>query len=532
MERHMMKRLILLAAGALSCAAYGEEVSAINATANLDKQFQTIESFTASDAWSGNFIGKFFADDKKEKLAKWLFSQKYGEDGSPEGIGLSMWRINIGGGTWEQEGADIFPIQRRAESFLTKDGKKYDWSKAAGQQWFMKKAKELGCESFLLFSNTPPVQMTQNSKGYKDAADFKSNLRPDMYDDFAEYMATVAKHFVDEGYNVDYISPVNEPSWKWTTDIQEGTPWLNPEIKKLAVELDKSLTKRRLATKIFLSEADSIQNIYGYDRVAKGNPNKREDMAYNQLYAFFNPASKDYIGNLKTLARQIGAHSYHTHLRNSQMRDVRKKAAAEAEKYGVEFHQTEWCMLGFYANPKKLDGFTMDWKSNTYNDMQTALHMAKIIYSDLVYGQAHSWSYWVASEIRDGICALIDAQGFVEDARKGRDMRPTKLLWALGNYSFFIRPGYDRVEIAGADNMDGVMASAYVSPDGDKIVAVFINMTHEAQNAEISINCDGNAELAGLYKTDERSDLAKIDFDSDSIKLAPRSITTAVWNVK
>ena len=366
----------------------------------------------------------------------------------------------------------------------------------------------------------------------KTESDFRSNLKDDCYDDFAEYLAEIAKRLSDDGYGIKYISPVNEPSWKWTTDIQEGTPWLNPEIKKLAVELDKSLTKRGLATKIFLSEADSIQNIYGYDRVAKGNPNKREDMAYNQLYAFFNPASKDYIGNLKTLARQIGAHSYHTHLRNSQMRDVRKKAAAEAEKYGVEFHQTEWCMLGFYANPKKLDGFTMDWKSNTYNDMQTALHMAKIIYSDLVYGQAHSWSYWVASEIRDGICALIDAQGFVEDARKGRDMRPTKLLWALGNYSFFIRPGYDRVEIAGADNMDGVMASAYVSPDGDKIVAVFINMTHEAQNAEISINCDGNAELAGLYKTDERSDLAKIDFDSDSIKLAPRSITTAVWNVK
>lgn len=111
-------------------------------------------------------------------------------------------------------------------------------------------------------------------------------------------------------------------------------------------------------------------------------------------------------------------------------------------------------------------------------------------------------------------------------------MRPTKLLWALGNYSFFIRPGYDRVEVSGADDMDGVMASAYVSPGGDKIVAVFINMTHEEQNAEISINCGGNLELAGLYKTDERSDLAKIDFDSDSIKLAPRSITTAVWNVE
>lgn len=95
----------IIGSGRAFVRGYGEEAPAINATANLDRQFQTIESFTASDAWSGNFIGKFFADDKKEKLAKWLFSQKYGEDGSPEGIGLSMWRINIGGGTWEQEGA-------------------------------------------------------------------------------------------------------------------------------------------------------------------------------------------------------------------------------------------------------------------------------------------------------------------------------------------------------------------------------------------------------------------------------------------
>ena len=33
----MMKRLILLATGALSCAAFGEEAPAINATANLDR---------------------------------------------------------------------------------------------------------------------------------------------------------------------------------------------------------------------------------------------------------------------------------------------------------------------------------------------------------------------------------------------------------------------------------------------------------------------------------------------------------------
>ena len=45
-------------------------------------------------------------------------------------------------------------------------------------------------------------------------------------------------------------------------------------------------------------------------------------------------------------------------------------------------------------------------------------------------------------------------------------------------------------------------------------------------------DCQKKIAKVSAFKTDERSDLAKIDFDSDSIKLAPRSITTAVWNVK
>ena len=52
----------------------------IEAKLDTDKKYQTIENFTAADAWSGNFVGKFFSEDQKGKLAKWLFSQKFGED--------------------------------------------------------------------------------------------------------------------------------------------------------------------------------------------------------------------------------------------------------------------------------------------------------------------------------------------------------------------------------------------------------------------------------------------------------------------
>ena len=112
-------------------------------------------------------------------------------------------------------------------------------------------------------------------------------------------------------------------------------------------------------------------------------------------------------------------------------------------------------------------------------------------------------------------------------------MRPNKLLWALGNYSFFIRPGYDRVSLEGAEDLDGVIASAYASPDGGKIVAVFVNFKHGEVAAKVSLKTSG-AKLSGVYKTDDRSDLALVKFSPESgcVELAPRSVTTAVWTVR
>ena len=64
----------------------------------------------------------------------------------------------------------------------------------------MQKAKEYGCESFVLFSNTPPVYYTYNGQARSDKGAF-SNLKTEHYGDFADFLATCAKHFVDEGYN-------------------------------------------------------------------------------------------------------------------------------------------------------------------------------------------------------------------------------------------------------------------------------------------------------------------------------------------
>ena len=42
------------------------------------------------------------ARKNKTKVADWLFSTENHENGQPKGIGLSLWRFNVGAGSAEQ----------------------------------------------------------------------------------------------------------------------------------------------------------------------------------------------------------------------------------------------------------------------------------------------------------------------------------------------------------------------------------------------------------------------------------------------
>ena len=116
-------------------------------------------------------------------------------DGNPKGIGLSIWRFYISAGTAEQgDDSDIGNPWRRGECFQNPDGT-YDWSKQAGQQWFLKAARERGVERFLAFPNSPPVHLTRNGKGYAPKGDSHLNIQPGKLDDYAAFLVDVMEHF-------------------------------------------------------------------------------------------------------------------------------------------------------------------------------------------------------------------------------------------------------------------------------------------------------------------------------------------------
>ena len=502
-----------------------------NVKVSVDPQekFQTIEFFGAADAWSGNFVGKYWADNSKSKIADYLFSQEFDASGNPVGIGLSIWRVNLGAGTLEQAGADIYPYQRRAESYLSLDGKSYDWGKCSGHEYFMEAARDRGCNQFILFSNSPLVQYTKNGKGYAPTAN-GSNLRDDCYDDFADYLVDVTEHLMGKGYNIPYISPINEPQGDWNTPRQEGSPWKNGEMFRLAKALDESLGRSPKFddVRIFLAEAARLKVLYEHrPSLLKRFEGDTIECPGKQLYTFFDKESKYYVGEMKHMDMEFTAHPYHNHFSSEELREVHHLAKKEIDKYNIDFHSSEWCLLPV---SRQYGGITADWCKGNHADIQAALMMARIMHSDFVDTDAVSWCYWKGMELY-GNHALVSLYPNDGDIHKGGYPAANKMLWVLGNFSRFVRPGYVRVALDGADDLDELAGSAYLSPEGDRLVAVFVNSSFEDMPIEMTLSKAWKKKPSEVqsYRTDDRHDLAKVTTGNGlEHTIAARGVTTIV----
>lgn len=508
---------------------YFDNFSFSSANIDLSTTYQTVEEFGASDCFYSDFIGKYWNDDVKQDVTKKLFSQQFDANGNPEGIGLSNWRVNVGGGSANLGDASKVPEkERRTECYLSPDGS-YDWTRSAGQQYFMQRAKDFGCSDFTLFSSSIPYYFTKNGNVYAEAGETGCNLKDDNFDDFAEFLATVGTHFADAGYNIKYISPLNEPQYDWTAGA-EGSPWQNANIAHIAREINTSLQNRHSNIKILLAEAGSWDCSY----TGSGRAN-------NQITDFFDSASTDYIGNLPSLEKAYGAHSYWTHSTNYNITNSRSKSWDVAKRYGIKTFQTEWSLLG--DAPSTDTGFPASYDAATYMDL--AMFMAKLIQCDLTVTNVSSWSYWTAfgaeqygSKSRYYMIRLIPRDGDYGDMQYSGKAVASKNLWVLGNYSFFIRPNYKRIAMSGASEMNGLLGSSYVSPDSSRIVSVYVNTAKTITSRTVSFNgLNGKKPLTvHKYITDVTHNLALVpsqsgDYTGAAITFPARSVVTVVYDL-
>jgi O-glycosyl hydrolase len=491
-------------------------------TVNLNDVKQTIHSFGASDCWTAKYIGKWADVQKKDQIADLLFSTDTLQDGTPKGAGLSLWRFNIGSGSFEQGTAsNITDEWRREECFLNADGS-YDWNKQAGQQWFLQAAKQRGVKYTLGFSLTPPVYMTRNGKAFNGTTGTAMNLQDGKMDAYADFLAQVTRHF-----QFDYLSPVNEPQWSWgqaTGASQEGTQATNAEVSTLVKSLSPKLAGT--ASKVVVGEAGTWNYLYGNNTDGRGD----------QINQFFSSSASNYVGNLPGVEHAISAHSYFTTCPDDNMINIRKQVAGKISQVDASLQtwQTEFGILGDICG--KYNG------SPRNTGIDYGLYVAKVIHHDLTVANVTSWQWWLAISpynYSDALVYINDPSGQINlsNCRQDGVVLDSKQLWALGNYSRFIRPGMKRITA----NVQGVtdplvaagtlMISAYKDENSKKIVVVVVNPESKDKLLQLTgenngLNLSGNT--VSVYTTDFAYSLKKTVNAVNNISIAGRSVVTLV----
>lgn len=443
---------------------------------NVNDVLQRNEGWGVSLCWWARMCGEW-SDDKIDEIVDWLVS--------PEGLNYNIFRYNIGGGDDpENRHCQLHHMDngkgRRAEmeGFKVSAESAYDWSRDAGQRKIMLKIKEKRPDAiFEAFSNTPPYYMTVSGccAGNKNGG--KDNLRHDCYEDFANYLVDVCKHYHDE-YGIDFktLEPFNEATTNFwgANGSQEGCHFDNDSQIKLIKILHPILKASGLKTVISASDETNVQGSIGTFR------------------AYADAGILDMVGQWNT----------HTYGADSRSRNMLRTLCKDAGK---------WL-----------------WMSETGsggNGIDGNLKMTKRLFDDIKGLQPAAWIDWQYMEEKNDQWCFI--RGNFADATYSK----VKNYYVRQQVTSHIRQGY---QFVGNESQNTLSA---ISDDGKELVVVFVNTESEKVVHKVSIKGVNAKKIESVYQTSATLNHAKIQKGYSlkrnllEIELPAQSITTVTIKV-
>jgi len=272
----------------------------------------------------------------------------------------------------------------------------------------------------------------------------------------------------NSGLSLNYVSPVNEPQWNWAGHSQEGNRAGNDDIKRILQSLHAELKLRNCPTQIAALESGSLPDMWQLDA--------RATAAWKAPYGNYIDAFVGDPAIRPLLSGRISYHDYGSDRVSGQLVENRTKLAEKIRQYpGCQLWMSEYCVL---------TGSTGKGGNGRDLTMNTALDIARIIHLDLTLVGVSAWQWWTAVsgvDFKDGL--------IYTDWKKAGDQEtiyPARLLWVLGNYSRFVRPGMHRVEMSVPDQgIDGLMGSAYKDDNTRQVIAIYVNMSTSGQSRQL-----------------------------------------------
>ncbi len=453
---------------------------------------QTMEGFGASGAWWPNDLGRFPVS-VQEHVANLLFGS--------DGIGLSAYRYNIGGG-----GVGVTNPIRSVQSFLLGPGA-YDWSADPGGMKFLGLARERGVPVLEGFVNSAPPGWTSNHKSCG------GQLTPGDERAYAVYLAQVVHHLaVVDGIHLSYVSPMNEPDNSFGSCGQEGMAVPVGQRAAVVKALGRALADRAPFARVIADESS--------------------------LAAFqFLPEVPQWLSGGGT-SNWLAALAHHTYEFPTDAQA--SMVSVLGPRFGKPLWMTEICC---YDGKGPLIGFGPQYDPT----MTSGLWLADTIYQDVALIGDAQFDWWTAlssqlgcDPANDPSCAAAgNGSGWNDgllyyDGAYATDgnhsIYPTKRYYVLGNFSRYVRPGAVRHPVSGVPTGLHVLA---FRERGDWSVVVINDNNPGSAPVRLALRLPKGESVRPTegVRTSATDDLATVDLPHMSdgtgvVQVPPQSVTT------
>lgn len=450
--------------------------------------YQSMNGFGASACWWSQDVGDW---ENTDEIMSYLYD-------SEKGIGLNIYRYNLGAGS---KGDEHITLENRgAECFLQPDGT-YDFSKDAAAQKCLASAKKFAGDDLrlTLFCNSAPVSMTKNGAGYCSAvsdkdAPYESNLDKSNYAPFADFCYNSAEYFINQGYRVTDVSPINEPQYDWRAWFNDDGTYSAKQEGCYYSKYEATELYNAMVDKFDGSQLDSKGCKVSMFECAEAAGEGSTSAAYldciigkGPKYAFKNKKLRSYFDTVST-------HSYWSSTQTKE-----QTAEYLADKYSAyDVVCTEYCQMQNDENSGVYDLISKEANGTNGMTAEYGVAMAKVIIDDLTILNAKEWDWWTACSYgvyTDGLIYI--------NADNHSDIQISKRLWCLGNFSRFIDEGATR--IACSSGVESLPSCAFINPDNSTVV-VYVNNTQ--QDETTALECENDYRV---YTTSDKYDLEKTD---------------------
>ncbi|KAH8901600.1 glycoside hydrolase [Thozetella sp. PMI_491] len=416
---------------------------------NLGQTYQTMDGFGTSEAFQRAVTMQKLPETEQRKFLDLLFSMD-------KGAGMSILRNGLGSSP-DMSDDHMVSIQPKNPGGPNAEPK-YVWDgKDNGQLWVTKEAAAYGVRTFYANAWSAPGYMKTNGNdangGSLCGVSGATCSSGDWRQAFANYLVQYVKYYAAENITITHLGFLNEPelTTSYASMRSSGTQAAD-FIKVLRPTLDKN----NLADlKITCCDAEGWSDMNGM------------------------------LGQMRAVESMVGVvtgHSYTSQPTSPLSTKLKTWQTEAADNNGA---------------------WTSSWSGG--GGAGEGMTLANNIYTAIVSANVSAYLYWIGGQDRSS----NTNSKLIRVVNKA--VEPSKRLWAMANWSRFVRPGAVRVGASGG----GVRTSAFLNLDN----TVAVQVINSGSERSITINISGGnftAASAAAWVTDNTRDCSQITASVDT----------------